>query len=1245
MKQLGNSKPWRRICSVVAMLALLFSQWSIPVYPASAEPFPAEPWSVDIPRRMDTADPQAQLGPFLNDAATTTGFQAETQTRLAANTILYVDTDATGNNNGTSWAHAFTDLQDALSAALPIGSDTVEIWVAEGMYKPTDGVTRTLSFQLKNNVSLYGGFAGTETDRSQRDVAAHPTILSGDLQGNDNTTIDPGEPTRADNSYHVLLDGGTTAVSTLDGFTITGGNANGSSTGNLNKGGGMLNTGDGTILQNITFKHNTAAYGGGLYNNNGAPTLHTVTFLGNRVMNNGGGMYSTSSKSVNLTNVAFFGNTAGKGAGVYGDGTALTLINVVFSGNAADYEGGGIANYVTRLTLINVTFSGNTAISTTDSRGGGLANYSDKSVVIANTIFWGNQAPDSPLIYNEGTVTVTYSLTQGGVYTGTGNISTDPLFADADGGDNTRGTFDDDVRLRNTSPAIDAGDNDAVPVSITTDLAGAPRFVNHPNADTGHGTPPIVDMGAYEKGTSNQAPYTPSNPRPALGATNVSPKTLLSWSGGDPDGDAVIYTVAFGTSSSPPVVNSNVTTAIYNPGTLITETTYYWQITATDGMSVTAGPLWSFTTASDAVGSCILYPSTDTPRALADYGTITSTLAVADSFSVGDVNVTLNIDHTFDEDLRITLVAPDGSRVILVDQVGSGGDNFINTVLDDEAAISIASGTAPFTGRFRPSQLLSALDDKASSGSWRLVVTDLNPSDTGTLNSWQLELCSGEPGNHAPYMPSNPWPPDGAINIPTTLALSWDGGDPDLDLVTYTVAFGESDPPPVVNSNVTTTSYNPGALSAYTLYYWQITATDGLSITVGPVWDFTTAALPPGSFGKISPTNAATGVSTSPTLSWGASSGATSYEYCYSETGPTCPDNVWTSTAANTSVALSDLTDGTTYYWQARAVNTGGTTEADSGTWWSFTTANVNDAPFFTSSPVTTAVEGTPYTYTVTADDPDLTWGDVLTITAPTLPAWLTLTKQGEVTATLTGTPAGADVGDHAVVLHVTDSEGLMDTQSFTITVAYLNDAPFFTSTPVTTATQNVLYTYAVTADDPDLTWGDVLTITAPTRPAWLTFTDNGDGTATLSGTPADLSVGDHAVVLRVTDSGGLEDTQAFTITVANANDAPFFTSTPVTTAQPGTLYTYDVTTDDPDLDWGDVLTITAPTLPTWLTLTKQGAVTATLSGTPASTDAGEHAVELRVTDSGGLMATQAFTITVTATYRVYLPLVLRNKS
>ena len=312
------------------------------------------------------------------------------------------------------------------------------------------------------------------------------------------------------------------------------------------------------------------------------------------------------------------------------------------------------------------------------------------------------------------------------------------------------------------------------------------------------------------------------------------------------------------------------------------------------------------------------------------------------------------------------------------------------------------------------------------------------------------------------------------------------------------------------------------------------------------------------------------------------------------------------------------------------------------------TVVNVNDAPVFTSAPELAATQDEAYVYTVVATDLDLPYGDTLAITAPVLSSWLTLADCGDGTATLSGVPINADVGDHQVVLQVTDSGGMTDTQIFTITVANVNDAPVFIGAPVFVAVQDVIYTHIAVVDDLDLPYGDVLMITAPVLPSWLTLTDHGDGTARLSGVPGNADVGNHQVVLQVTDSGKLTDTYAFTVTVLNVNDAPTFGSMPVLIDLQDVTYTYAIITTDPDLLHGDTLTITAPIIPSWLTLTDCNDGTAILTGIPTVADMGKHPVLLQVFDSGGLTATQTFAITVIRnpanwTYKVFLPLVARN--
>ena len=193
-------------------------------------------------------------------------------------------------------------------------------------------------------------------------------------------------------------------------------------------------------------------------------------------------------------------------------------------------------------------------------------------------------------------------------------------------------------------------------------------------------------------------------------------------------------------------------------------------------------------------------------------------------------------------------------------------------------------------------------------------------------------------------------------------------------------------------------------------------------------------------------------------------------------------------------------------------------------------------APSFTSTPVENATVDVAYSYEVTATDPD---GDTLTITEATpLPAWLTLTDNGDATADLTGTPAEGDVGDHNVSLQVSDGTDTA-TQDFTITVAAAgggNNPPTFTSTALTEATEDAAYSYDVATSDDDA--GDTLVITAPTLPDWLALSDNGDGTAELTGTPGADDVGEHDVSLQVSD-GADTATQDFTIVVEEAAAPP----------------------------------------------------------------------------------------------------------
>jgi hypothetical protein len=345
-------------------------------------------------------------------------------------TIIYVNSSATGANNGSSWADAYTSLQSALSEAL--SGD--EIWVAKGTYKPTTDTDREISFETKECISIYGGFAGTEISRDQRNWVANPTILSGDIgvQGDN-----------SDNSYNVLY--GYMLGSTLDGFTITGGNASGKY---YNSGGGMKTGGWGTI-SNCIFIDNLATYGGGL----------------------------AFSDSI-VINCVFIGNSAAYGGGIYNDSSGW-ISNCTFSGNRAEYGGGMYGNYCywDYLAVTNCIFWNNTA-----EYGEEIAEVNSSIIDISYCDIKGGLLA----IYDDGTGTINW---------GPGNIDSDPCFVSPGywdvnrTPDDTEDDFwvDGDYHLLPDSPCINAGDPNYVPEPNETDLDGKPRVIGG-----------RIDMGAYE---------------------------------------------------------------------------------------------------------------------------------------------------------------------------------------------------------------------------------------------------------------------------------------------------------------------------------------------------------------------------------------------------------------------------------------------------------------------------------------------------------------------------------------------------------------------------------------------------------------------------------------------------------------------------------------------------------------------------------------------------------------------------
>lgn len=302
---------------------------------------------------------------------------------------IYVRSGA--NGDGSSWGNAYGQLHLALYLAQP--GD--EIWVAAGRYTPADGPNRLASFKLRSNISIYGGFDGTESDKSQANAATNLTILSGDLTGDDNYT-DTVETDLAENSLHVVSAAVGTLGARLENLTVQGGNANSYTP--HDKGGGLVLEAASVTLNNVRFIENRSfGNGGGLFHGAGASALMTnVSFNSNIAGGSGGGIYNAQGSLPSITDVTIAYNKARYGGGIYNEGISPTFQNVKLLNNEAELFGGGMYNRKQASPLIiGSLFENNKA-----SIGGGMYNVDGASPEISQTSFIGNEADNGGGLYN-----------------------------------------------------------------------------------------------------------------------------------------------------------------------------------------------------------------------------------------------------------------------------------------------------------------------------------------------------------------------------------------------------------------------------------------------------------------------------------------------------------------------------------------------------------------------------------------------------------------------------------------------------------------------------------------------------------------------------------------------------------------------------------------------------------------------------------------------------------------------------
>ena len=438
----------------------------------------------------------------------------------------FVKHDATGTGDGLSWQNAYTNLQTAIDASCA----GTEIWVARGTYYPSYNYAesqnnRQKAILLYRNHKIFGGFAGTETNLSERNITANPTILSGDFNNDDVVSGQASSlsiTNNSENAYHVVLFINEETGAILDGFTIEGGNANGGNDDNFGAGlyasSPFANSGSFYLtLNNMTFEGNSASQQGGAVLNRGYIKISKSEFRKNKALT--GGAIKTTSYG-DYSELIIEGNYASyKGGGLSVDSAQMILSKSYINNNYAGVIGGGIGQELGRSIINDIVISNNnsstggglfileanegdaTITNTTISKnsatnGGGLVYSNGANVSLKNTIIWKNtatnsipqtgyyQAPHNYWPVGTPILNQINSMIQG-FGTANGNLDSNPLFLnqnDADGDDNQYFTNDDGFRITGCSPAINAGTNTGI---ATSDILGNIRPFNSGTADIG----------------------------------------------------------------------------------------------------------------------------------------------------------------------------------------------------------------------------------------------------------------------------------------------------------------------------------------------------------------------------------------------------------------------------------------------------------------------------------------------------------------------------------------------------------------------------------------------------------------------------------------------------------------------------------------------------------------------------------------------------------------------------------------
>ncbi|PAU93062.1 hypothetical protein CK503_14175 [Aliifodinibius salipaludis] len=785
---------------------------------------------------------------------------------------IYVNADASSGGDGSSWGSAFQYLQDALNAAG--GED--QIWIAEGTYYPDEGANvtqgdETAYFTItgdQDGLEIYGGFDGTETQLADRDIAGHRTILSGDIDQDDdplapNTDSDNDPDTfsgtdhiTGNNSNHVLFidgknNGAITNTTLLNGLTITGGQAKGA---NPEKhGGGMHCEGRGSGSEC-------------------SPTLNRLIFAGNTTLESysfGGAIYYSGVNNGTISNTGFYSNNT---SGESGRGGAIRNSGSGSSSNA---------------TIINTIFINNHA-SGQNGVGGAISSENVAATpTITNGIFYGNRAGDKGNQFHNitSTPTISHSLIEGSGGSsnwnsdlgtdGGGNIDVNPQFVDATnpaGVDGTWFTDDDGLVLQPTSPAVDAGDNNTIPSGITTDISGKQRIQG--------GT---VDMGAYESLSNN--PPTVANPIADITVDEDAASDTYDLTDVFSDNEEDDADLTFSIQKNN---NTNLVDASIDNTTDMLTLNYQSNQSGTTNITVRAKDSSDETVDDSFEVTVNLVNDAPWISSIKNQSLTAGQTAGPISFTIEDI----------DDDLAdLSLSAISDNQAVLPDQnillSGSGSDRSVTLKTEENT-----SGNAMV----------------------EIIVDDGALSDT---TSFELSITTNAPKQVTLEAPENK-STDQSLQPKFTWDIAAEAETYEFQLADEASFTDEN----IIaeQSDISETEIELSKkLNRETAYYWRVRGTNtGGKGGWSSKYQFTTIPALPARVTLKAPANKKSGVNTQPIFSWETVNNADTYEWQLSK------DENFDSLINEATLSENDLqpndelAHNTSYYWRVRALNSGG---------------------------------------------------------------------------------------------------------------------------------------------------------------------------------------------------------------------------------------------------------------------------------------------------------------------------------